>query len=160
MYFNYNIILYSYFNYTFMSICIDSNQNIKRYFLEIEKYLPQLQYNPYLSEIQEYIYHTKKHYLLAQIDTQYHSYIHTLNEPTIDTIFNKLYNSNQMTILQEIFKYIAVNNIKNINYYVKYCIQQITSTYISNPVLQSTNIRISTMTVCCYLNKLIDLEAL
>ena len=143
-----------------MSIYIDSNQNIKRYFLEIEKYLPQLQYNPYLSEIQEEIYHKKKQYLLTHIDTQYHSYIHMLNDSTMDTIFNTLYNSNQMTILQEIFEYIAVNNIKKINYYVKYCIQQKISAYISNKVLQSTDIRISTMTVCCYLDKLIDLQTL
>ena len=39
-----------------MSIYTDSNNNINRYFLEIEKYLPQLRNNPYISELEEHYY--------------------------------------------------------------------------------------------------------
>lgn len=43
-----------------MSIYTDSNNNINRYFLEIEKYLPQLRNNPYISELEEDIINQKK----------------------------------------------------------------------------------------------------
>ena len=43
-----------------MSIYIDSDNNIKRYFLEIEKYIPQLKHNPYVTDLERDIYTKKK----------------------------------------------------------------------------------------------------
>ena len=42
-----------------MSIYIDQHNTINRYYLEIEKYLPQLTYNPYIDEIKDDIYNKK-----------------------------------------------------------------------------------------------------
>ena len=50
-----------------MSIYTDSNNNINRYFLEIEKYIPQLQNNPYISELEEDIITQKKRLILILI---------------------------------------------------------------------------------------------
>ena len=43
-----------------MSLYFDRYDNINRYFLEIEKYLPQLTHNPYLPELIDDIYNKKK----------------------------------------------------------------------------------------------------
>ena len=39
-----------------MSIYIDENNTFKRHYLEIEKYIPQLKYNPYINELKQDIH--------------------------------------------------------------------------------------------------------
>ena len=143
-----------------MSIYIDSDNNIKRYFLEIEKYIPQLKHNPYVTDLERDIYTKKKKKLFECIRPEYHSYIRQLKESVIDTIFDTLYNINQLHILEKVFAYIQTNHIKQINYYVNNYIKEYTGSNITQFKLNSTDIRISTMTVCCYLDKLIDLQTL
>ena len=58
-----------------MSIYIDQYNNINRYYLEIEKYLPQLTYNPYIDEVKEDIYNKKISLLKEGVHTQYINYI-------------------------------------------------------------------------------------
>jgi len=142
-----------------MSIYIDEHNNINRYYLEIEKFLPQLNDNPYINELKRDIYKKKIHILKTHTDKQYSKYIDNLNIYTIDTIFNSLYDIKNFHILNTIFAEIKINNVKKINKYIHEYIHATDFVYkLHNHVLQPTPIKISTMTVCCYLDQLIDIR--
>lgn len=143
-----------------MSLYYDSNNTINRYFLEIEKYLPQLTYNPYLQELKDDIHINKKKQLLLHMNSKFHSYINELSRITIYNIFKQLYDIHNLNILQQMFDHIQKNKIKNINNYINKYINTYTQNNIENPILNPTSIRISTMTICCYLDQLIDLNEL
>ena len=145
-----------------MSLYFDRYGNINRYFLEIEKYLPQLTHNPYLPEIIDDIYNKKKKKILESIDTRFHVYINQLHKTTIDNIFTQLYTKNNFKLLEHICS--NIRDTTNINSYVSHFINNYSAAphhqITQSPTLHSTNIRISTMTICCYLEQLIDLQHL
>lgn len=142
-----------------MSIYIDEHNTINRYYLEIEKFLPQLKDNPYINEIKKDIYKKKINILKKHTDNQYCKYINNLNIYTINTIFNKLYDIENFHILNVIFEEIKTNNVKKINKYIHDYMYSDNFVYkLHNHVLQPTPIKISTMTVCCYLDQLIDIR--
>ena len=147
-----------------MSIYIDQNNNINRYYLEIEKYLPQLTYNPYIGEIKEDIYNKKITLLKEGIHIHYIDYIDKLYNHTINHIFNKLYDKKNFHILNTIFleiKHKNITKIKKINEYIfNYINDGHFKQQLYNHTLQPTPIKISTMTVCCYLDQLIDIETI
>ena len=144
-----------------MSIYIDENNTFKRHYLEIEKYIPQLKYNPYINELKQDIHNQKFIILTKCIDSKYSHYISKLNIQTIDYIFEQFYNEENFYILNDIFYKITYNNIKNINNYIFNYINSDTllQEKLCNYTLEPTPIKISTMTICCFLDKLIDLKS-
>ena len=143
-----------------MSIYTDSNNNINRYFLEIEKYLPQLQNNPYISELEEDIITQKKKKLYNCIPEKYHRYIESLYKSTVKIIFEKIYIQDNFSILENIFLDIKNKKINNINHYITNYLNQNNFISTRKNTSKSTEIQISTMTICCYLDELIDLQLL
>ena len=144
-----------------MSIYIDDNNNINRYYLEIEKYVSQLKDNPYIDELKQDIYDKKINILKKCIKQSYQFYIYILSLETIDIIFKNLYDKENFHILNNIFHEIEINKIKNINRYVKHYINDIKfNTQLCIHTLQPTPIKISTMTVCCFLDQLINIQLL
>lgn len=143
-----------------MSIYTDSNNNINRYFLEIEKYLPQLRNNPYISELEEDIINQKKKKLYNCISKQYHTYIESLYKSTVHIIFEKIYSQDNFSLLEKLFSDIEHKKITSINHYITTYINKHTYIPAIHNTLKSTDIRISTMTICCFLDKLIDLKQL
>jgi TATA-box binding protein (TBP) (component of TFIID and TFIIIB) len=142
-----------------MSIYIDKNNEIHRYYLEIEKFLPQLIENPYINEVKHDIYNQKVTILKKHIDNKYSHYIHHLTNDTINIIFNKLYDTENFHILHTLFNEIQDNNIKQVNKFIQqYLYSNNCKLLLYTHDLQPTPIKISTMTVCCYLDQLIDIN--
>jgi len=142
-----------------MSIYIDQNNEINRYYLEIEKFLPQLIENPYIGELKNDIYLQKIKLLKKHTNKKYAKYIEHLTIDTINIIFNKLYDIKNFHILNSIFNEITIHKIKHLNKYIQQYIQDSTfKLQLHRHILQPTPIKISTMTVCCYLDQLIDIK--
>ena len=142
-----------------MSIYIDQNNEINRYYLEIEKFLPQLIENPYVGEVKNDIYMRKINLLKKHTNNIYANYIDNLTLNTINIIFNKLYDIKNFHILNSIFNEIMTHKIRHINKYIVHYIQEpLFKLKLHNHILQPTPIKISTMTVCCYLDQLIDIK--
>ena len=104
----------------------------------------------------------KKNKILESIDTKYHVYINLLHKTTIDNIFTQLYTTNNFKLLEHICS--NIRDSTNINSHVNHFIHNHSSAphhqIIQSPTLHPTTIRISTMTICCYLEQLIDLQHL
>lgn len=110
----------------------------------ISNYLKLLENNPYLDELKHKIYYNKRKNLKKIMDD---NIVEKLSDDKIDSIFNTITNANDIHFITKKLKENFESNME-IENFEKY----IQSLILENNDFKPTDLRISTMTICCSLN--------
>lgn len=110
----------------------------------ISNYLKLLENNPYLDELKHKIYYNKRKNLKKIMDS---NIVEKLSDDKIDSIFNTITNANDIHFITKKLKENFESNME-IENFEKY----IQSLILENNDFKPTDLRISTMTICCSLN--------
>jgi len=135
----------------------EGNNSWKSYQFEYEKFLDQMSDNPYITELENDLFIQKKSRLKNYIDDKV---IDLLTETEIDNIYTKLTSEILLNKVSNEYNEIINNNslytLSDKKTEFLNIIDNLNNENNSEIYLNPTELRISTMTACCYLGTTID----
>ena len=143
----------------------EGNNNWKSYQFEVEKFLEQMSDNPYITELENDLLKQKKSKLKSYLDNN--KLIDLFTESEIDNIYSKLTSEALLDKFSYVYNEIIANNLDDSLYindndrkneFINILDNFFNISNKNNPehILNPTELRISTMTACCFLGTTID----
>ena len=110
---------------------------------KLETYLNQIKNNPYIFELRSNIYNTRRNILLKKWNNDF-----DLTNYQISVIFNSLNEDKDFILIKDNIEVLKLGNFK----------ENIKILLNNNFIFSPSEIRVSTMTICCYFNTNINTE--